>query len=298
MNKRDSNYLVIHPDREERLHILNDLARSVCEHNNQTRVSLFEGNLSSKEVYAHLMTKPFLEEEIVIWHGIKDLPSKIEMIIDSYLADPPPWGFFLMGASSLEDLKFLSHRKNVQVLDYSKEKYWEKRKRFEKSLLEFAQKEGKLLSPHALDALLERIGMDLPVLLQELRKIICFVGQKITIHDVDVIQISSSSGDDLWRLAENFAYGKLTTLPSLIEPSFLGQVRFCLQKGRKIVWALKNQSDMKSFKSIDIEKVKHLSPSYFDRVLGLLYETEILSKNSSLQFNFLISLLALRIKSV
>lgn len=313
------SYLVIHSDREERRSYLEKLAKEILLFYPKASLVFFEDEQSSwGQIYEALMTPSlFGEEEIIVWDGLKNLPEPVLEKIAKYVTAPSSRSFLLLGAENSKGFTELYQKakQELVLLDFSEEKPWDKQKRVQQELLQRAQKEGKKINPGAVTLLCELCGFDPLLLDQEFSKISTYVGDRNEITEQDVEKIGSSSGAVTgWQIAEGLVWGNAAYVsPSLVDLSFvlalLGQVRFYLQQGRQLGWCLEEKKTSAEIAKIlpqlrptQMQKLttslKTRKMPYFDVALDVLYEIELLAKNSNLSPVALLDLLQMRLSHV
>jgi len=306
------SYLIIHPQREERRKLLENLSEEIKVHHKGATTLFFEAEQTEwGQVHESLMTPSlFGEDEIIIWNGLKNLSETVLEKSQEYILNPSSQAFFLMGAESAKGFSDLYQKtkKELVLLDFSDEKPWNKQKRVQQEMLQLVQKEGKTIYPNAFNRLVFLCGSEPLILESELIKIMTYVGdsKEISEKDVDAICASSAVATG-WQLSEGLVWGETLSMPEASIDltfllSFLGQVRFYLQQGRQVGWCLQQRMDseeiskyLPQLKPAQFQKIKSAlrqrRMAYFDAALGSLSEIELLSKNSNMTPAFLFSLL-------
>ncbi|MBX9924311.1 MAG: hypothetical protein K2Y01_09395 [Rhabdochlamydiaceae bacterium] len=313
------SYLVIHSQREERRSYLEKLGHEILLHHPKASLVFFESEQTSwGQIYETLMTPSlFGEQEIIVWDGLKNLPEQVLEKMLKYISSPSSRSFLLLGAETSKGFTefYQKAKQELVLLDFSEEKPWDKQKRVQQELIQKAQKEGKRLSPNAVTYLCELCSFDPLLLDQEFLKVATFVGDRKEIEQQDVEKIcSSSSAATGWQIAEGLVWGKaLFVSPSLVDLSFLlallGQVRFYLQQGRQLGWCLEQKKTaeeiskiLPQLRSTQMQKLttslKTRKMPYFNEALDILYEVEMLAKNSNLSPVALLDLLQMRLTHV
>ncbi len=310
------SYLIIHPQREERRKLLEQLALELTAIY-KNGVTLFLGVEEAPwgQVYDALMTPSlFGEEQIVVWDGLNSKNVSEQVLAEKsrdYILKPSPQAFFLMGAEGASkgfiDL-YQNTKKELILLDFSEEKPWDKQKRVQQEMLLLVKKEGKSISPDAFSRLQFLAGSEPLILESELIKLITYVGDRKEISEKDVDAIASSSATATgWQLSEALVWGDTLSMPSAsIDLSFLlallGQVRFYIQQGRQVGFCLQQKmtqeevsKEIPQLKPAQFQKISSSlrlrKMAYFDAALSSLYEVELLCKNSNFSPVFLFDLL-------
>lgn len=89
------------------------------------------------------------------------------------------------------------------VLDVAEEKSWEKEKSVVEWLGATCRAQGKQLAPRAAELMVKRMGADQTMLSNEVKKLVCYVGDKPSIEQNDVVAICSCTPmENAWQLGE------------------------------------------------------------------------------------------------
>jgi len=207
-------------------------------------------------------------------------------------------GFLLLGARGKTSLIKVIEKAGI-VLDMSEEKPWDKEKRLIESLADLAKNAGKRLSPDAASLLFERIGADFSLLTQELNKLICFVGDRLTIERSDLFQISSFTQTSTpWQSAEEIVWEGHGIFEESAFHSLLFAIRSQLQIGLKMTALLEEgvpSSEWASYfpkvwpRTLEKRKVQasKKGSTFFKKGLETLFKIECLSRTGSTQLEAL-----------
>lgn len=238
------SYLIISPCRFEGRKICDYLTHLFCKkggekwavsHCDMHRVEL-------PNILEQLNTRPLLgEQPMVVCNGIEKLNKNQWQQLASYIENPSPFGVLILHStgSKLSSEFYHKLKKELVVLDLSEEKPWERRSRFERYLVEIAQRENYRLSPEAAGFLLDHLGLELAGLEQELRKLMCYVGEcgEITLNDLFAVS-AFRDNMTLWQMAEAIVWGENmgALLPDEIEGALalVGALRYQLQLGLQL----------------------------------------------------------------
>lgn len=218
-----------------------------------------------------------------------------------YVANPSPFSWLLIGAGSSKGLTelYAKGKKELIACDLSDEKPWDKKERLRRSSLEHAAKADRRLNPDALEFLLENVSLSLPALENEVDRLIAWAGERreLTLQDVRTL-CTAQKGSTLWQLTDEIVWGELW--PKMDEDVDLGlllplisQVRTQLQHGLTVSLLLERGAPQEEIahclpgirpaamdKMLPVAKVRQ-SP-FFKRALDVLFEVELLAKNSAL----------------
>jgi DNA polymerase-3 subunit delta len=292
-------YLVLIADDQERQQAIQTLLRHLPDGSIQ-RMSGAEIKLI--DLFDALQSPSlFGGEAVVILDECEKLAKgQVESIID-FLEKPIQAGFLLLGARGKTPLAKAAEKGGV-VLDLSDEKPWDKEKRISENLFERAKSAAKRLSPDAAPLLLERIGPDASLLASEIDKLICYVGDRLTIERADVYRIAASSrAHTLWQMAEGIVWEGTSALDPNAFHGLVPALRSQLSLGMKIASLIEDQTPMGEWAAHlpkiwpkTLEKRKEQAAqkgvSFFKKGLDLLFKIELLSRTGSTQVGALLDL--------
>ncbi len=310
--KLPRSYLVVHPQREERRNLLEKISQKLASLT-QAEVSFLEGDFG--QIYQTLATPSlFGSQEVVIWDDFKKLTEEVQQKIVSYILKPSPFSFFLIGMESSKAFPSLYTQvdKELVFLDVSDEKPWEKEKRVQQEVLLSLKEQGKTITPSALSILLSGTACDSLHLESEIAKTMAYVGERVSITEKDVLAIGSFAPlQNAWLQAEKVLWEEGASFDQVDTSfflGFLGQVRFLAQQARQVAWLIKDKKEMDEIaKSTNIrttqlpkviQRVKSYKINYLDEALELVYNLEIMAKNSNLAALFLLDVLMIKLKKL
>lgn len=302
-------YLVLHAQREERRRFLEKIAETLAL---LTKAEIRSIDGEWKDVYPLVATPSlFGEKEIILWSEGKELLEETLLKMKRYVASPSPSSYLLIGAEPSKELaKFYSEcQKSIVLLDLSEEKPWDKEKRLEQELLLAVKNASKSVSKEAATLLLESVGGVSTALDSELAKLFLYVGDRAAIEVDDIKKICApSSATTGWQMAEELLWeGKLPPqekdLSFLL--AFLGQLRFLLQQARTVGFCLRQKKSQEEIaKQVNLrapqlqkitQRLQRSSLTYLEKALELIFEVELLSKNSSHAPHVLLELLQIKL---
>jgi DNA polymerase III subunit delta len=165
----------------------------------------------------------------VIWIQQADkLKKNIQEKLEVFFPRRIPSLYLILSASGWQKNTsfFKAVDKDGIVLEFAELKPWEKEKRLAEWVNKQAAAERKLISYQVCQSLVKQIGLDQSLIEQELKKLICFCGEKkeITGQDVDAI-CTRQSVDSVWLLGEAIfcrdAVAALRTAMALLEEQAL-----------------------------------------------------------------------------
>jgi DNA polymerase-3 subunit delta len=264
-----------------------------------------------EESIGSLNTAPlFGGKQVFFLDGIDKIKKNGLALLAQYAACPSPFSYLLLGADSFKSLSdlYTQGKKELVVCDLSDEKPWDRKDRLKRMLMEYAAIEGKRLTPDALEYLLENVGLNLPSLEQEMEKVITYVAERseLSLKDVQTL-CATQKNATLWQLSEEIAWRD--SFPKLEEEIDMGMLlpllsllRMQLQHGMTLAVLLENGVpyadivfQLSNLKAHAIDKmlpiVKARRTRFFKRALDLLFDIELMAKNSAFDPPFILELL-------
>jgi DNA polymerase III delta subunit len=284
----------------ERKKILAKIVSALEKLGPELQLSKFDASeIELSQVMETLQTRSLFSQKTAVLLDHVDALKKAELEgLSNYLSAPSKEVYLLLGAGSLKGLSdfYQKGKKELILLDLTSEKPWEKEKRLKQELIAAAFKEGKKISSDAADFLMEGTEADVGRLEQELAKVVAYVGDRnlIELKDVQAIGVSHPQQTG-WEIADALVWKKGKTAFSTFQDlsgllGVLPQVRYQLQLGMKLAEAVENgaamqeiQSQFPTVKSLDhnLALVRRRKTVFFQKSLNLLFEIELLAKNSS-----------------
>ncbi len=278
--------------------------RDVHFHTQEASPGSLEEQINGLNTFSLLSGK-----QVLYLDSIDKLKKNGLVLLAEYVAHPSPFAYLLLGASTSKALSelYAKGKKELIVCDLSEEKPWDRKDRLRRTLLDKAVKAGKQLSGDAVGYLLENIGLNLSGLEQELVKLITYVGDRreITLQDVHVL-CGVQKSLNAWQLAEAIVWKE--SLPRSEEPvdlamllSLFSPLRLQLQQGLILSVLVERGAAQEEIvhylpmvKPAALEKmmliVKRRHSGFFKRALDLLFDIELLTKNSSFEPGLLLDL--------
>lgn len=262
-----------------------------------------------------LNTLSLLEgKQLLYLDGIDKLKKNGLLLLAEYVAHPSPFAYLLLGASSSKGLAelYAKGKKELIAVDLSEEKPWDRKDRLKRLLADFAGKAGKQLNADAVEHLLENVGLDLPYLEQEVSKLITYVGtqRQITLQDVHTLCKAQKSAS-FWQLAEAIVWHETFPKTNLeLDLSgllpLLPQIRTQLQHGMTLSILLERKVPSaeiaRYFPAVKPAALDKMIPvcrarqsPFFKRSLDLLFDVELMAKNSSFDPALILDLLLTKI---
>jgi DNA polymerase-3 subunit delta len=242
----------------------------------------------------------FSSHQVLYLDGIEKTKKNGLSLLAEYAASPSPFAYLVLGSSSSKGLTELctKGKKELVICDLVDEKPWDRKERFRRHLIDYAAASGKRLYADAAEYLLDNIGLSLPSLEQELEKLITYSAERkeVTLQDVTAL-CSVQKSQTLWQLAEAIAWKEaipqvgsdfdLNTLLPLIS-----QLRTQFQNGLSVAVLMQRQVphaeialSLPLIKPAALDKIVPIARMrripFFKRAIDLLFEMEIMAKNSS-----------------
>lgn len=286
-------YLVAIADNHERSQVLQSLVQKTLPPD--CSLQRFSPDLECHELFDALQSPSlFGGDAVVLLDECEELKKKDVEKLSGFLEKNALCGYLFLGSKGKTPLSKIVEKVGV-VLDMTEEKPWDKEKRLAESLSEIAKKEGKRLSPDAIPLLFERLGMDISLLTQEIFKLSCYVGDRLTIERSDIFRISSTtSSHTLWQMAEEIVWEGRGSFDASMFPGIIFSLRPQLQLGLKITTLLEDGIPLQEWTPYfpkmwprTLEKRKEQAvrkgASYFKNGLEMLFKIESLSRTGSVQ---------------
>lgn len=274
------------------------------------------------DILQELEAIPFLGgNSVVTVQNVDKLDKPGKEALQKYIAKPNDKVFLLMTAAGLSGSTnlFKMADKNGIVLQLLAEKPWEKESRVMEWIAEKCKKSGKKIGKSACHHLVKQIGVDMILLENELEKLISYVGERreIVDHDVGAICVRVPL-ETVWQLGEAIFQRDvpkvLRVTRSLIADGnslfvLLAQIRRQFQTGYHICSVVTNggstQEITKAFPYMtgrilerNIRQAQNYGMHRFKKGMILINETDVLSKNSSTNPDFLLEMLVVKLGTV
>lgn len=213
----------------------------------------------------------------------------------------------LEGEDIKNDPKFYERlKKELVVIDLTKEKPWERKARIVSWVEGFLYKHKKSIQKDVLESLYEKCQKNLSQMMQEVEKLICYVKDSsvITLSHVETLcdlKVESQS----WGLSEAVVWEvqgcALAAKENMDQTNFysmLGQLRYHYQVGLKmkqLIGSNLSEGEVSSFFPTLQPKTLHkyyqsafsMKEEYFTKAISYLFECEVKSKSQSIDLNLL-----------
>ena len=242
----------------------------------------------------------FSGEKVLYLNGIDKLKKGDLALLTAYVEKPSSSSYLILGSASSKGMAdlYTKGKKELIACDLSDEKPWELKNRLKKMIVDQADQSKKRFSPDAVDHLLELVGPSLPNLEQEVNKLITYAMERsyISLADVQLL-CSAQKTPHLWELVEQIVWG---SGPCKIEET-VDLSLLLLQHGMTVATLVERGVPfhemapyLPTVKPAALEKL--LSPArqrpigFFKRALDLLFETELMAKNSGFDPGWILDL--------
>ena len=293
-------YLLAIPDAYERKRVAEQVA---------ARIDFFYPNstFTTKEAtpIGHLIDELntislFEKNRIVFYDSIQSIKKEELSSLTRYFANPASFTYLLLGISQTKMAQeiYMEGKKHIISCDFTEEKPWDRKERLKNYLRRFVAARKKKCSLLLIEQLLEKRGMDLAILEQDLEKIITFIGERLHIEELDLATICNDQKlANLWQLSDGILFSKQKILfDSEIDISCLlsliGQMRLQLQRSLEIRILLEKKMShaeiclkFHTIKKSSLEKLFSFTlereEKWLIQALHHLFQIEMLAKNSA-----------------
>lgn len=248
-----------------------------------------------------LNTRSLFEKHRIIFYDCIHSIKKEELdSLTRYFGNSTSSTCLLIGVSQARIAQeiYMEGKKYLIACDFTEEKPWDRKERLKNLLKQFIASQKKKCSLSLIDQLLEKRGLDLAILEQDMEKIITFIGERSEIQEQDLAAICSDQKlANLWQLSDGILFSKQKLLlDSEIDSSCLlsliGQIHLQLQRGLEICILLEKKTPHAEIfaKFITVKKnqweklfsfAQERERKWFVQALHSLFQIEMLAKNSA-----------------
>lgn len=237
---------------------------------------------------------------VLFLEGIEKLKKNALTLLGNYVSHPSSFAYLLLGSASGKGLSefYALGKKELIACDLSEEKPWDRKDRLKKTLLAELGKVGKHMREDALQKMVEIVGLNLASLEHRLNQLITYVAEEreITLQHVQTL-CRETAESTTWQLVDGILWG--ASYPRIPEQMELGELFFLfaqlhtqLQQSLSLSILLEKGSShadlmhyVPGIKPTSLEKmiplIKQRKSGFFQRALSLLFESELLAKNST-----------------
>lgn len=302
-------YLIALAEDQERGKILQSiLANFRISLHSMTRFQVGESSVS--ELIDFFQTPSlFGNESIAIFDGCEKLSKQEVQLLVPFIEKDLVQGRLFLGVRGKSAALMKAVEQVGVVLDLTDEKPWDREKRFQEMIAAQALLAGKRLAPDTAALLLERIGLDAVLLASEVDKLVCYVGDKPSIERTDVFRISAQSrSHTLWQTAEALIWEEGCTLDSSAFHGLIPALRSQLHLGLTLSHLIEAHIPSDQWSAYlpkiwprTLEKrsaqAAKKGTAFYKKALELLFKIELLSRTGSDQYEALLSLFSLTLRS-
>lgn len=292
-------YLLAIPDAYERKRMAEQVA---------ARIGFFypDSTFTTKEAMpiGHLLdelnTISLFEKNRIIFYETQSIKKEELSGLTRYFANPASSTYLILGISQTKMAQeiYMEGKKHLISCDFTEEKPWDRKERLKNYLRRFVAARKKKCSLLLLEQLLEKRGMDLAILEQDLEKIITFIGERLHIEELDLTAVCNDQKlANLWQLSDAILFSKQKiSFDSEIDISCLlsliGQMRLQLQRSLEIRILLEKKMShaeiclkFPTIKKNPLEKLfsfaQEREEKWLIQALHHLFQIEMLAKNSA-----------------
>ncbi|MBI5273499.1 MAG: hypothetical protein HY860_00405 [Chlamydiales bacterium] len=298
-------FCIIGPDREDRRDLVHDLVSILNKkHPAIEKKNVYPSEEGLESVFLEMQSIDlFAARRCFVLHHLDECGSKD---IDTFLLqleklDATQFVVFSSESSAFKTKELNALKDKILILDLSKEKPWDKRKRIIEKLTLFAKKNSKILASEDASKMIDCIGLDISLLKAEVEKLCLLMhGEKrIIFHP----SLELQKQDKIWQIADHILLS--TKQLGSIE---IDQQEFYLittQIRNRIYLALaileNNESYLKGAAIHEslIAKYKQtfskLPKNFFLRALTELYHVEYMARQGSMKSKDLLDVLSCKI---
>lgn len=301
--------LIALADDQERAKILqSSLAALGIALHSMTRFQAGESTVS--EVIDFFQTPSLFEtESIACFDGCEKLSKQETQLLILFIEKGLVGGRLFLGARGKVSPLMKAVEQGGVVLDLTDEKPWDREKRFQEMIAGQALLAGKRLAPDAASLLIEKVGLDAALLASEVDKLVCYVGDKLSIERTDVFRISAQSRTHtLWQTAEALIWDEGHALDPSSFHGLIPALRSQLHLGLTLCHLIESRTPSDQWSAYlpkiwprTLEKRSAQAAKrgsfFYQKALDQLFKIELLSRTGSDQYEALLSLFALNLRS-
>lgn len=311
-------YVVLAKDENERKLSLSKM-KHLFEEQLHTHWQVFHSKESNEnEIFAELETLSFLQPcKIVHIEEIQHFKKATLERLEQFFTKPPKGLYLILSGSDLKAHPgfYKKAEKIGIILDIAEEKPWEKEKNLQEWLLKEASALGKNMQSSAALLFIKALGSDVFLLLGELNKLCCYVGERREITSEDVKAIASIThqetswqlGDALFKRNAPLAFRISRGILAQDIPFFvlLRQLRTQFQTAFQLM-SMQSNSEIKEefphLKETTIERYRAQAREYgyanVPEALRTIDQVEWMAKNGEDRYDFLSDFLIFKITTI
>jgi DNA polymerase III subunit delta len=311
-------YLINTKDETEGFRLTEKLVKKMVGDNDSAlmvrRFDMASG-ASIEAVIGELANIPFITPYtvVVVTHG-ENLNANQKKSLERYYENSNKDAYLIItaGMISATTTFFKKTEKNGVVLHVGEEKSWQKEKRVIDFVCSQVAEEGKNISHETSTYLVRLVGADTELLIQEIKKIVCYIGERRELSREDVEALCCKTSEEtVWKLGEAILSGDARNAAIIAREcgkedgalySIVGALRRQLQTGLHIASLMERggskddvtqQFPYMRGRILDknVLQAQRYGSSRFKKSLMSLNETDLLSKNSMIDGSVLLDVL-------
>lgn len=303
-------FLLVVPCPSERKKIAEKIFSAVKASEGEIHLTKDDSQSPIEELIEGLNTASlFTGQQALYIDGIDKLKKNNLTTLADYVAKPSPFSYLFLGAASSKSLTELmtKGKKELIICDLSDEKPWERKDRLKRLIMDGAAAASKRINSDAVEYLLENVGLNLPGLEREIEKLVSYAAGRavLTLQDVQALCACQKSST-LWQISDMIAWkDPFPKLEENIDLSLLlpliSQLRTQFQQGLSLSSLIERgvshgeiSHHVPQIKPAALDKIlphaRARKSAYFKRALNLLFEMELMTKNSSLEPSLILDL--------
>lgn len=311
-------YAIIGKDDFDRSSALNKITKTIGDDGSY---NVFEGsnlNLSRLEDLLYGMSL-FAQKSTIVIQDVDKLKKDAVKLLENYLLQPNPLiNLIFVGTKFNKTTRLYKQTEKVGVImDFVDLKPWERDRVLTQWLMMMSAKYDKTIKPEACHSLLQGAEVDKFMLMHELEKLVCFVGERNVITNQDVAKVSSVVHlDTIWKLRDAIWLRNQSQTMCVVRNMgeevllvLLAQLRKQFQMGLLICSTLQTTGNLQDVVSSYpylrgkiLENVVYMARQYglkrFKKALLIISETETTNKNSDLEDEILLETLVYKLVSL
>lgn len=306
-------YLVISKHPGERKFAVDKLTSHLVQALGGT-LKVFQSDTKAQEIFNELETLSFLQsKKIILVHDAELLEKVVLEKLENYFMRPSPGFFLVLCFSEIKSKSsfYKSAEKHGIILELLEEKPWEKEKTLQELLLQEAQFQGKKMSPELAQALVRGCPPDINLLLSELTKLICYIGERQEITRQDLLAIVTlSSQESGWQLSEAIHKRNVPLALKIVRGMLAQDVHFfalirLVRQQFQTTFQVSSQASLNDFpqmKETTFERHFQFAQNYgiarLPDALKTIDAVELMAKNGMDQYDFLADLLIFKLTQI
>lgn len=308
IDNKEPLYGFLCKDESDLKQLLRDFTLFIHQNNPQIQIKkVLAAETPPKELFHDLRSVDLFSPQICF--VVEGLDQWDKSVVDEFLSiatkkDTDNYYVFSADASSTSLKGMAAIKKHALFLDLSKEKPWDKKKRFAIKLVVFAKSFSKVLPMQVATDIIDYFGMNMQKLLTEVEKLCLLSGKNNTLSFNPSNQQEEQTIKS-WHIVDKIMDKTLEQSPSYLEVSDFYAISHQLRSRLYLAIALKENNEnyiKKSSTNPSLLKkygtqYGSFSLSYFIHCLKQLNNVELLSRTLQLKGNELLDILIGKIRS-